>query len=420
MSDGGVLGRREALVAIALQGLGPAAYLAVVLLVARALGADAQGELAVTKAWLDLAVAFGALGLGQGVTYVIGKRLAAPRQLLAPAFGVAALAGAVLVPLGLVAWQRGDPALPYPDLAAVALVTAAGSLGVLAAIGRGVLLALSDGRDFSLSVSAQPLALLALVLGVVAGGLPFRAEALFLVSFAAAALFIALALARRGAFAGVTGAGRDRGPLHRVLFGAGAQALAQNAAMALAPVASLWLLQRLAGFDTAALGVWSVATAVFQAIASPLAMIAPLLFARWSAAGRDDLERQAEALSGMLWRRSLLPTVALALSSLWLVPRVFGDAFAAAAPAAALMALSLPALVVSRVLAPALFAAGAAAALSALLALRLAAVVGIGALALSLSTGEASAYTAMAFAWLVGEASFCAGALRWRRALSRT
>jgi len=399
----------EATVAIAIQLCGPISYFAVVLLVSRLHGASAQGQFAELKVWIDLVIAFGALGLPQSLTYAI-NRLGADGTELAVLSTKFTLV--LVVPLAICSLLlREISGLPFGDSLSLVFVTLAGCVAILVTMLRSILLAYTDGVMFSGSIALQPFVLFLIVLlWTFAGHVP-RFDAAMLASFCLALVVVAFMLHSFGVMKS-TRRRNAQGVRLKVLFGFGMHAFAQNASVALVPMISIWLIRR-SGGSIEDVGVWSIAAAVFQAVASPLAMVAPMLFSRWTAASADTTVLQSSDLSNRALRLSLLPTCILVAGAWFLVPIVFGSAFADAAFASAVLAASLPFIVVSRIMAPAIFASGAPHVLTALLGLRLVVVVVTASTLIWLEL--TNLFVSLSLSWTLAEVLLAMGSVLWRR-----
>jgi O-antigen/teichoic acid export membrane protein len=392
---------REAAGTIGLQAVSPLSQLLLMLVLARAFGPVVQGEYVAWRVMLDLLVAGVGFGLPQSATYVINRSSVSAEHMLA----LLTLLAIPAVPLAMaavwvwVSWGGSTLAGWSGSTLLIASVTVA--LGALVACWRGVLLSYRDGAAFAVSMCLPAVPLLLVFSGATYVGGPLDYDRLFLFAFAISAAIMLLILGsvwRRPSLQDL------RSVPFRSLFTQGAHAFVQSLAFAAVPAVSVWLLQRI-GVDPAAIGFWGVAALVFQGVASPLVMVAPVLFSRSTRAAPTDARGQARRLALRLGAWSLPAALGLALVVWFGLPAVFGSAYAAAAPASAVMVLLLPALMVSRILAPAVFGSGRAGWLSAIYVLRLGVVVAVGAALLAgvAPTDTASAVARLAIAWLAAE-----------------
>lgn len=396
---------------LAVQALGPLCGFATVLLIARRGGVAEQGQFAQVKAWIELLVVAGCFGFPQSFVFVINKLGASAARL----GWISVAYSAVFFPLGWAAshWQAHTAAW-VPALAAALLV--------LHGLWRGVFLTTRRGIAFAVLTVAPAIALLGAVgvamapsgvglSSVALSGLAISSlapsgigrpsfEAMFLVAalpaVAVAALFVA-PLLRTGPLA-------VQPPLPwRALLSNGSHVFAQALFTVLQPLLAYGLLRQ-AGAGDVGVGLLNVGVFLVQGASVPIGMIAPLLFARWTAANAASpiarLDAMLDARGGRWTRIGAALGVVLALLVAALVPIVFGAAYQAAQTPAALMMLTLPAACHARLLAPALHASGQPMQNTVAAALRVAMV---GLLGAGLIAAGADPLYAVALAWTVAE-----------------
>ena len=201
----------------------------------------------------------------------------------------------------------------------------------------------------------------------------------------------------------------------RTLWTTGTHAFAQSVVIALQPWLTFVLLSQ-HGASVAEVGQFVLAAYVYQAFVLPAGFVAPLLFARISAAigAKRDYAVQDRL------RRALLVTALVAgLAALSLppvVPALFGAAYAPAVAACVWLALSGPLVLANRLGVAVLLGRAHFRAASAHAVLRALLVPFVVSVCLWLE--PARAVTSAAFAWCLVEA-LCAGALLlWWRATS--
>jgi O-antigen/teichoic acid export membrane protein len=119
-----------------------------------------------------------------------------------------------------------------------------------------------------------------------------------------------------------------------------------------------YAIVRWRGGDSRDVGFLHAGLFLIQGLTVPLTMVAPLLFARWTA--NDDI-RLLERLSAWTFRLLLVGAalgVALALSADRVIPLLFGREYVMAAASAKAMLLTLPIVCHVRLIAPALHSRG--------------------------------------------------------------
>lgn len=403
-----VLSLLDASQAVLIQSLGPLSYFVLILVITQVWGAEVQGQYAQAKAWVDFSVAFGALGLAQGVTYALNKSSLVISDVLklGAFFGVITFCILFIAALLLPAHTTQVFSSVGSDWVIAALITAS-SVGVMASIWRGGLLSIADGVVYSVATVFQPLTLLLLVcvLSLLITNLPIIGLMSISYSVAAAFIFVSLLVLKTSTERLI----QSESP-HAQLRAASFHAFLQNVSMALVPLLSIWLLQ-VHGASLADIGVWSVAAAVFQIIASPVAMIAPMLFSRWSSDTKTNSVAQAKSLASLAFIVSLPFTLVLVICTYNALPWVFGEAFSGASMAASILAASTPLIVVSRILSPLIFATDNARLLSGLYFMRLLCILALSIVLLRVTTLPPS--VVIAISWTTAEAGLTALCWHW-------
>lgn len=388
---------KDTVVAVLVQSVGPVSALLVVVFVSRIYGVEAQGVFTTLRVWLDLLLVIFAFGMSSSISYII-NRLQTPRQqltLYSGLFGASVILTCWLL-LSLVN-NSGFITLPNIERNVIILMALACGFGVTVDLWRGVLLSITDGPLYSFCIVLQPVILL---LVICATSLVTDNPTFTLYFFIANALAMAitgLALIRR-----LKKNEQFQPPriFLKDLLSKGLQSLLQNVFLTLVPLASVWIIQA-GGWGTATVGLWGIASLVFQAIASPTVMIAPLLFNRWTKSEPIDVVRHARALSRTVLLVSLPFTAVVAFATYYLVPLIFGEAFSGSVTAATIMTLCFPALLISRLFAAAIFAVGEPVVLTFLLALRLVLVLLAG--LFTVNSSENQVLAILAISWLVSE-----------------
>jgi O-antigen/teichoic acid export membrane protein len=405
--------RRSLLGSVAIQALGAGTTFAVGIAIALLQGPQAQGRYGLVRSAADLLLALALFGLPQSMVHALNRlgtsAAALERWSLRYAFLLLALA--LLAALGAASFGAAASLLPgWLDGPLALLALLIGAIGwVLQGLQRVLVLCRASAVRFAWLSATPALTLLAAIAGLLA----FHSQR-YELALAASGLASALlgALQLRGLRTEPGWASGGALPW-RALFAAGSHAFSQSVAIALQPWLTFVLLRQ-HDASVAEVGLFVFAAYVYQAFVLPAGFVAPLLLARISAAGgagRDYASRDRI-------RHALLVTsVAAGLAALslpFVVPALFGQAYAAAVPACVWLALSGPLIVANRLgvsvlLGRARFRAASAHALLRALLVPLA-------VSIALAVEPARAVTAAAFAWVVIEA-LCAGALMlWSRA----
>ena len=330
---------------LAARGAQVVAGAAVGLVVARALGPAAQGHYSLTIAVMTFAGALLNGGVGLSAVPPLRRHELSLRRILRAQGVWFALAGAALLAAGAVATTGGAAAWTAAHLGWTGAVAGAAAAGAAALLACDVLFydLLAQGRPVAGAVAglARPGAQLLLLAAcfAAAGRLrPGVAVGLFAAAqFAGAAVLFALLRRERGESppgAAAAGAAWPRGApaLARALARAGW--LGQLSAVASLLHMRLNFALLAAWHGPAAVGVFSVAVLVGELLWNLPSALSPILVYS-SAASGDAGDRDRLAARAVRVGLAATAVVALPLGLLagWLLPRLFGGEYAAAAPA---------------------------------------------------------------------------------------
>jgi O-antigen/teichoic acid export membrane protein len=390
---------RHLLGSVAIQGLGAAATFAAGLAIAFWQGPEAQGHYGLLRTAADLMLALALFGLPQGMVHAINQRGASAASLerLSVRYALALLAAALITCL-MLATRTGAPLLPaWPGGAFALMALLVGSIGwVLQGMLRSLALCRGTATLFAWSSVMPSLTLLAGVLLLQIGGSQ-RYELALAGSGLASAGLTAWQLRALRAQVGWSHGGDVT---LRGLLSESGHAFAQTATLALQAWITLHLM-RWHGASVAEVGCFVFAAYVFQAFALPTSFVAPVLFAKISAA--KGAGRPYETAGILIRAVGLCGAAALGCAVLLpiLIPMWFGPAYAPAVQASVLLALAGPLLVVNRLGVSVLFGLGRfrLASLHALLR----AVAVPGGLWLVWRFAEADVVTGAAAGWLLTE-----------------
>ncbi len=346
---------RDLLGAVAIQGLGAAATFATGVAIALWQGPEAQGRYGLLRTTADLVLALALFGLPQAMVCAINQHGISPASLqrlnlryaavLLTIAGLGCLllaaSGAALLP----SWLGGA-------LALMALLV--GSIGwVLQGLLRVFALCRGSATLFAWTSVTPALTLLCGVLLLLSVASQ-RYELALAASGLASALLTVWTLQRlRRQPAWSQGAPAT----WRGLLGESGHAFAQTATLALQAWITL-ILMRWHGASVAEVGCFMLAAYVYQAFALPTSFVAPLLFARISAAmGEGRLYATTRIIARLFGLSVVAAGVALAAVPI-VVPAWFGPGYAATVPAAMVLAVSGPLLVLNRLGVSVLFGQG--------------------------------------------------------------
>ena len=348
---------RSLAINLLVQGLGSFAPMLTIVLLARVAGETTQGVFSSFKAWTDLIVALAVYGFPQSFVYLINKRISAPHDILN--FSLLYTAAATVV-TGLVVaggMLAGYDVLPIPSgLWAFTLVVAIGSGAVvLHRLVRAIYLTIDDGLMFSLITCAPSVFLM--VAMVAAALLPtFRFDLAWLA--AGIATLAATAVWIRG-IARASGGHRLAWPVleRRALMTQSTHAFLQSLAFTLQPVAAINILLAV-GASIGAVAFFTASTIIVNGANVVFAIVSPVLFNRWTA-------NYSVAVFAKVERAALLLGLVFGLGSIvawwvlpWLVPFVFGAAYAAAVDTFRIVALAMAPIAFTRTISPVTHAAG--------------------------------------------------------------
>lgn len=361
--------RRLLALSVAVQSVGAIASLLVVVCLAVVAGPSVQGDFATLKAAHDLGVAVVTLGVPSGFIYVINKSMYTRQTLKRQALRYVPIA-MLLAGIGMYAALKATGVGQGALVASAVLMATASAAATYFLFERAILLTLSDGLVFAAFSSLPPVVLLCTVLSLHSVG-PVGLPAAFAISWLLNALLMEgwLQSRLRSHEEELVTPEPDR---FRTLVAQSGHSLAQGVLMAsvvFAPIAAIHWLTR----GSSTVGIFSIVSMTITTPNLLLAMVAPILYNRWSKADTNvnvgSLMRSAfrGAMALQACGLALIPAVP------WLVRAVLGPEYAPAADRISILICALAPLAFSRVVAPLLQATGGTGMVTAAWACRLAA-----------------------------------------------
>ena len=406
--------RRSLVASIVVQAFGAGATFAIGIAIALLQGPEAQGRYGLVRSAADLLLALALFGLPQGMVHALNQlgTSAAALERWSLRYALALLALAMSVALAIALYDSGAMLPAWLDGPYALLALLVGAVGwVLHGLQRAFVLCRASALRFGW-LSVTPALTLFVAVAVLLALESERYAFALAASGVASALLGALQLRSLRAAPGWTpGAAAP----WRTLWTTGTHAFAQSVVIALQPWLTFVLLRQ-HGASVAEVGQFVLAAYVYQAFVLPAGFVAPLLFARISAASGA---KRDYAVQDRLRRALLVTALVAGLAALSLppvVPALFGAAYAPAVAACVWLALSGPLVVANRLGVAVLLGRAHFRAASAHAVLRALLVPFVVSVCLWLE--PARAVTSAAFAWCLVEA-LCAGALLlWWRATS--
>lgn len=381
----------------AIQGLGVILMFGVTLLVSRLGGAAAQGSFALVKGATDLLVAIFSLGLPPAIVFVLNSTRSGHGVVYRAALKYTAgltLALPLLVAFSLVKFSNAS--LDW-ELALKALaIGSAGAWLTGFALLRGLLLVRTDGPGFSL-ISILQWVIIGAIAVVLLNRTPFVFELAYCAAGAVSLLAVTLYLRRfKKPAAEASG---DRGLNWALLRAQSSHVLLQAILFGIQPFASSAALARW-DLSMVSTGLFNIASMVVTLPNLLVALVAPVLFNRWSKsldwAGLIEIRRNALMLGTVGQVCAVLAMSAVAP----VVSLVFGSEFAGAVGATQILLLAVLPVLSGRILTPALQGLGLTHVVSrSCLARFVVGVIAAGLLALAAQP----ALGAIAWGWVAGE-----------------
>jgi O-antigen/teichoic acid export membrane protein len=335
---------------VSIQSLGVLLVLGMTLWVSRFGGPQAQGQFALVKSINDLQVAMFTFGLPSGLVYVLNKAGRGHHALLRYSLLYTAVLLVLLPGINymLLHWLHPEAAISDRMLQAL-LISIGSALLTGYGIQRGIVLVRTDGLMFSL-LSILPSVILALVVIAALNQLDWVFEGAYalagLVSIAATLLYLRRSLSR-------VPADGDMPINWDMLKTQSMLVFAQGVLFGLQMfLSTAWLERQDATLGLA--GLFNIASMVITLPNLLVALVAPVLFNRWSrsldAAGLQLIRRNSlgMAIVAQILALCTIPLVPIVL------PFVFGTSFTAAATATSAMLFAVFAVVAGRILTPAL------------------------------------------------------------------
>ena len=360
--------RRNLVLNVVIQTLGAASSFVVVAALARVAGPAVQGEFAVYKSLVDVQVALLTLGLPSGFVYVVNLGLIPAATLVrwsARGIPVFLVLGAVITASYLA--TRSEPT-EHGLVLTSGLLAVAVAATTFYALMRGIVLTQTDGAGFAWLSALPPISLMVLATCGVGFGWWSLAPA-----FAASALLAALAAvglhrAKRVPEQVMEQAASAWSTLRKQSSHSFLQGVFQSGAI----FATIAMMQVL-GARVADVGHFNVASLAVVGPNLLVAMIAPVLYSRWT----KTLTREGR---GPLIGRSLRIAAVMQALALLLLPVItptltflLGEDYRPAAVAMMPLLLAVLPLAATRIIAPALQATGDTAVASVAWGIRLAA-----------------------------------------------
>lgn len=383
-----------------IQGAGVALMLAVTLFISRLGGPDAQGGFALVKSATDLLVGLCSLGLPSAIVYLLNRTASGHAAVYRHCRRYGNFLALLLpVPVFAAVYFSGIEANTSAAIVrSLAIALAAAWLTQFALL-RAVLLVFRDGPIFS-ALSILQWVVIALVVMPLLNSNPYVFEIAYCAAGAVSLLAIILYLRRFG-LVGIAASQQDTSAINwPILRQQSGHVLAQTALLGLQPFLTNALL---AQYDPSLIdaGLFNVASMVITLPNLLVALVAPVLFNRWSKSldweGISVLARNALwiGLAGQAIALLALPLVGTLLGF------IFGASFLAATLATQIMLLATLAVITGRILTPALQGLGLTHVATLSCVCRL--VIGLLTVVVTLNYLMAPPIVAMAIAWCLGE-----------------
>lgn len=342
--------QRSILYAVIIQGTGSVLALLTVIAIARYLGVNNQANFAICKNWFEATSTMLLLGIPQGMIYTINKGFVSVR--FANRLSVIHSAAAVPVLFAISATEARIGYLPHNTGVWSHLVIAVGCAGyIYHGLARNIILTQHDGLAFSLLCVAPTVGIaLVIFLQSLAGVVDMTGAFAINGSISAILAWATLWSTRAPK--------TDPAPgWEGVLLRQSGHYFVQSLLFVSQPFFAYALLQVMAG-RIEPVGVFSFALVALIAVNSLIAMIAPILYNRWSQT--SESRAMGHLRGGVLWAAvgvgSLLTAALFLCAPLALY--VGGAAFAESVNAIRLLAIASIPLLFTRLAQPALMASG--------------------------------------------------------------
>jgi O-antigen/teichoic acid export membrane protein len=383
---------------IAIQGLGVIVMFAVTLYVARVGGTTSQGSFAFVKSVTDLQVAIFSLGLPSAIIFMLNKRGTGHQAVFRKSLAYGATLSVILPIFTFAALKMVMNSEINTNVALQALtIGLAGAWLTLFALLRALLLVYSDGAIFSMLSILQWI-----IIGFSALTLLNRTPYVFEVAYCLAGAISLLAIIGYLHCTMYLGHKIDAASDAidwRMLRQQSVHVMLQTSFFALQPfLTNAALAQTTDGL--ASIGLFNIASMVVALPNLLVALVAPVLFNRWSKS--LDWSGIAAIRRNSLYLGAAVQIVAI-LSMPMVAPVIillFGSAFVDATVATYILLLAILPIVTGRIITPAVQGLGRTDYLTRNSALRL--TVSIATAALLICAGQPPLMT-MAIAWCVGE-----------------
>ncbi len=386
-------------ISLVVQGAGSFVPLLTVVALARIAGPDIQGVFSTSKTWSDLVCSFIIFGFPQAFVYLINKRLSTQSHLLNVSILYATASAFIVVPIAAISIKSGYNILPDERNIWIYSFLLTGGIWsiVVNKLVRAIYLTIDDGFVFSIITSAPAFFLLATMVAAVEHG-GFDYDIAFFVSGILTCLATGIWMKRIIADDPKYEFKVSSIP-KRALTEQSVHAFLQSISVTLQPVLTIYLI-RAHGGNIIDIAFFSTSTIVLVSVNVLFGLISPILFNRWSK--NIDLSvfytilKFDYILSFSFLFIGLLSTILYQ----YIVPFVFGENYGASVPAFVIISFAMAPVAFTRVIYPAVHAAGRPQDNTASCAIRLSSSI---ALQLILSLGGMPPLISAVWAWVLAE-----------------
>jgi O-antigen/teichoic acid export membrane protein len=392
--------RGAVLTSLIIQGIGTASPLATVIVIARLSGPRNQAIFSSFKSWMDLVSSIAVFGFPQAFVYILNKKLANTDNLLNFSIFYAAATSAIIFPLAMYSVYSGYN-IP-PENQNVFIYSVMLTCGVCSIIFhrlvRAIYLTVDDGFKFSI-ITIAPAFFLLLAMTCALAFPKFHYDIAFFVS-GIFTILSALYWVRRLISRLSTYKFKIASLPKRALASQSIHAFAQSVTFTLQPVITIKLLH-VYGVKLDGVAFFTSSVIMITAVNAVFSIISPILFNRWTAHMDSELMRRLLKSSHQIAAIFIPVSIFSFFADIEVIPFVFGKNYESAIWTFQIVSLAMAAVAFTRMISPAIHAAGRPDLNTVSCAVRLTASVGIQ-VALS-KAGMMSPLAAAVCAWAIAE-----------------
>ena len=358
------------------QALGPISAFLTTWIISRKFGPSSQGEFAELKAIIDLLVIIGLFGFPQSFVFLINKKNTNPVALktFSEIYSILAIPFYLILLYTASTLTTLYTSQQHSKLYSLLLISASAAALTYHGMMRGIYLSKFQDLRFAILTIAPAIAIL---LGITADSLYYESEdyaIIFLIS-CLTCIVITLAMTKSFIVNSEPKVYRKKIPWHD-LFSNGAHLFTQGVMLAVQPIIAYTVIKKYGG-SSLDIGQFNVALVLMQGLVTPVTMIAPLLYAKWTLTSPSSLIAKVHQNSHKILIALAFGAIIFSLIGYVIPSLIFGNAYQPANILASIILATLPLRASYLILASAFYAQGGKSACTNICVVRIATFIAI-------------------------------------------